>query len=295
MRGAEVNDAPAASGRTEFLAAVGRTEGEARLRVVGDGARSLLSDLYQRQPLRILLPRPDVGEPLTAVLTNLSGGIVGGDRLSTRIELGERARLLVAAQAAEKVYRSAGPTAESRVAFDVAAGAVLEWLPQGAIVFDGAEYRQSVEIDVAAGATALVGNISILGRAAMGESFRRGRYREHWTLRREGKPVWLDRFDLRDPLGAAAAPSAMAGIRAFASAILVADGAARDLEWAREAQEVAARGMRAGATALTPDVLLLRWFAEDAGELRAAVGAFWGEARRRWLGHPERLPVLWRI
>ena len=42
--------------------------------------------LYQRTPLCALFPRPEQGDPLTAVLVNSSGVVVGGDRLSVNVE-----------------------------------------------------------------------------------------------------------------------------------------------------------------------------------------------------------------
>lgn len=271
------------------------TRGAARLSVAHSEGRSTVADLYFAQPLRILTPAPGVGEALTAVIANLSGGIVGGDSYDTSIDLEAGASLSVAAQAAEKVYRSTGAEAENRLAFRLADGAALEWLPQGTIVFDRAIFRQSVSFELAGSSTLLAGAISVLGRTAMGETVTAGRYREHWDLKRDGKLIWADRFDLRDAAAAAGPASAMSGVSAFATALFARRDAAGDLEWTRETMAASGAEVRAGVTAVDDHLLAMRWLGGDAMRLREAVGSFWGRARARWLGRPERLPVIWRI
>ncbi|UUX50680.1 urease accessory protein UreD [Nisaea acidiphila] len=271
------------------------TRGVARLSVTDDDGRPAVSELYSAQPLRLFIPRPGVGETLTAVIGNLSGGIVGGDDYQTEVNLGRHTKLTLAAQAAEKVYRSTGSEAENRFSFDVGENAAFEWLPQGTIVFDRALFRQQVRFDVSSSATMLAGAISVLGRSAMGETLTCGRYREHWDYRRDGKLVWADRFDLGDAAGAAGPASAMRGVTCFATALFSRRNAADDLDWAREILSDGGSAVRSGVTAVDDHLLAMRWLGADAMRLRDAVGAFWGEARARWLGLPVQLPVIWRI
>ncbi len=280
---------------TDETAPLNRTTGSARLSVESRGGRSVAADLYSAQPLRIMMPRPGVGEPLTAVLANLSGGIVSGDLYETDISVGSSASLTLTAQAAEKIYKSSGAEAENRLTMRVADGGTLEWLPQGTILFDRAQFRQIVRFDLAADSTLFAGAISILGRGAMGESFASGRYREHWDLRRAGRLVWSDRFELADPAGAAAASSGLRDVSSFATALFARPDAADDLDWARDVQAGAAGDIRCGVTAIDNNLLAMRWLGPDAMRLRNAVGAFWSAARVRWLGLPVRMPVIWRI
>jgi urease accessory protein len=65
-----------------------------------------LADLDQRDPLKILFPDPLDEQQPVAVLANTGGGVVGGDRLSTEIRIGDGATALVVGQAAEKIYLS---------------------------------------------------------------------------------------------------------------------------------------------------------------------------------------------
>ena len=280
---------------TDETVQLNRTSGAARLSVESRGGRSVAADLYSAQPLRILMPRPGVGEHLTAVLANLSGGIVGGDLYEADINVGPGASLTLTAQAAEKIYKSSGAESENRLTMRVAEGAALEWLPQGTILFNRALFRQRVRFDLASDSTLFAGAISILGRSAMGETFSSGRYREHWDLRRDGRLIWADRFELADPLAAASVSSGLRGVSCFATALFARPDAADDLDWARDVQAGAAGDIRCGVTAIDNNLLAMRWLGPDAMRLRNAVGAFWSAARVRWLGLPARMPVIWRI
>lgn len=276
-------------------APITRASGAARLGIAQRDGKSVAADLYFSQPLRILMPRPGVGEMTTAVLANLSGGIVGGDHYETDISVGAGAGLTLTAQAAEKVYRTTGAEAGNHLTMRVEEGGTLEWLPQGAILFDRSRLRQTVRFDLAEEATLFAGSISILGRSAMGERFDAGRYREQWDLRRAGKLVWADRFELAEPGAAFGAASVLKDVQCFATALFARTGAAAELDWAREQILETRGGSRAGVTAVDDNVLAMRWLGADAMRLREAVGAFWGAARERWLGLPRRLPVIWRI
>ena len=124
-------------------------EGAARL-VFARRGTTRLARLFQKAPLRVLMPRPAPGEPPCAVLLNTSGGIVGGDALQVEVHLEAGAAAVITSQAAEKAYRSAGADATLDVALELADGAWLEWLPQETILFDGARLRRRLRVDAAA-------------------------------------------------------------------------------------------------------------------------------------------------
>src|SRR5579871_5983337 len=104
----------------------GTRPGFGALAASGSGGVTRLADLAQFTPLRILFPRVPDDEPLTACLTNTAGGVVGGDEMRIEARSMEGARLLLMAQAAEKIYRSAGETAKIEVALTADSGSWLE-------------------------------------------------------------------------------------------------------------------------------------------------------------------------
>jgi len=72
------------------------------------------------------------------VVVHPPGGIVGGDSLTIEVAAGRRAHAQLTTPGAAKWYRSAGAVARSDTMLQVAAGALVEWLPQETMLFDGA-------------------------------------------------------------------------------------------------------------------------------------------------------------
>ncbi|MBT3943179.1 MAG: urease accessory protein UreD, partial [Chloroflexi bacterium] len=175
-----------------------RTDGRLDITVVSEGAATAVSDLYQRTPLRALFPRVEVGEPTTAVLVNSSGGVVGGDRLAINVDAGEGTSLLLTGQAAEKVYRSAGPEARAFTTLTANEGSFVEFLPQGTIIFDGARFRRTTTVDASRAARVTAGEVLTLGRVARNERFSNGLLHDEWRIKRDGRLVWVDALHLSD-------------------------------------------------------------------------------------------------
>ena len=268
----------------------------AELTVAARDGASRIDHLYQSQPLRLLFPRPERDEPLTAVLANTSGGIVGGDNLDVRVTCAADAQLLASAQAAEKVYRSAGPTADVNLSLSADAGAGLEWLPQGTILFDRVRLRRRTALSVASGGRMLAGEVLMFGRTAMGERLMQGFVHDAWRVRYDGRLVWADSLHLDGDLSVPfSSPVGFADARAAGMVLYVADDAPRWLEMARDLLgREREDGLRGGATAFER-VLLLRWLGAEPRAVRAAFGRFWSTFRAETLGRPARLPTLWRI
>lgn len=264
----------------------------ARLRVVRGEAGSRLADLHQQGALRVLRPRPPAGESFTAVLANTSGGIVGGDRLEVRAEVGAGASALITTQAAEKSYRSAGPDARSDVSLHLADRAWLEWLPQETILFDGARLRRALCIDLARQARLIGGDVLVFGRRASGERFRTGLLNDRWEVRVDGRLAWADVLRLDTPEAQIEAPFGFAGAGAYGMCIYVAPDAADRLVLARHLTELS--GLRAAATLVGP-VLIVRWLGAEPAAVRAALRHFWTAFRHAVRDLPAAMPAIWRI
>lgn len=258
-----------------------------------DGA-SRLAELDQRSPLRVLFPRVDAGEPPLAAVTTVSGGLVGGDSLRVEIGVGPKASVLAFGQAAEKIYRSTGPSSTVDVALDVAADGWLEWLPQESILFDGARLERRTTVDVDLAGRLMAGECLVFGRLARGEIMRRGLVRDRWEVRRGGRLVWADALRIEDDiLGTLDAASGFGGARVCGTAIYVGPDAAALLDTAKALTE-GLEGVRAGATCVG-GILVARWLSCDPLSLRGAFGDFWMGLRAAAGGLPPRLPRLWYV
>lgn len=156
--------------------------------------RSTLAVLDQQGSARIRLPHSGKAA-LQAVLINTAGGLTGGDDLRWSATAGPRSRLTLSTAACEKLYRTHGPAAHQNTQLVIEKGARLDWLPQETIVFDGASLQRSLEVDVAADATALMVESLILGRHAMQETVDRLQLHDRWRIRRDGRLLHAE--DLR--------------------------------------------------------------------------------------------------
>ena len=211
----------------------------------------------------------DAGAVPEVVFVNTSGGVTGGDRIEWGLEAGAGAALVATSQAAERVYRSAGGVARIGTRVVVGAGAVVEWLPQETILFDGGRLERRLEVEMAEDAAMSALECVVLGRGAMGEVVRSGLLSDQWRIRRGGRLVHAEAVRL-DAFGGAGTATLRGG-RAFATFVHAAPGAELRLEAARGMLEV--DGVLAAASA-KPGVLIVRWLSADARALRAGLIRF---------------------
>jgi len=141
-------------------------------------------------------------------LLHTAGGLVGGDELMVRIDAGPGSRGLITSVAAQKVYGSVGRSQRHpagawtrqicRFALDRASD--LEWLPQELVLFEGGLFEQSMQIELAPGASYLGAEIVRLGRTAAEEVLGAGCWRSSLEIRRseDNASRWelVDRLEL---------------------------------------------------------------------------------------------------
>ncbi|MEM7240844.1 MAG: urease accessory protein UreD, partial [Pseudomonadota bacterium] len=168
-----------------------RARGRGRLHFGCKEDRTVLRDLHQSGCLKLMLPRNHHPVP-DAVMINTAGGLTGGDRLDLDIGLDAGAKLRVATQTAERIYKSTGDTAHVKLRFDLDAQAALDWLAQETILFDGGRVDRSIEVDMDASASLLLVEPIVLGRLAMGETVHSGLLHDHWRVKRAGKLCFAD-------------------------------------------------------------------------------------------------------
>jgi urease accessory protein len=263
--------------RLDVLAAPQRARGRLDLSFTHDGT-TRLDRFYQEGCLKARLPR---GPGVEAVALNISGGLAGGDALDTALELAPGAEVTFTTQAAERIYRALEAPSRIRTRLTAGAGAVLHYLPQETILFDGFGLDRALDIDLATGAEFLGIESLVFGRLTMGEVLREGVLRDRISLRRDGVLLWQDSTRLEGDIAAQLdRPGIAAGARAMASIFAV--GACK-LDALREALADA----HAGASVIG-EVLLARILAPDAAALRRIIVKALGVLR------PGPLPRVWQ-
>lgn len=148
-------------------------------------------------PLRIQrVLKPEGPECPHIYLLHPPGGVVGGDRLETRVELGAGAQVLLTTPAAQKLYRSQGALAEISNQLQLGQGARLEWLPSETLAFSAAQALVSTRVVLAPEAAFLGWDIACYGMPARGETFGAGRVVAHFEIFRGETPLLIESFDL---------------------------------------------------------------------------------------------------
>jgi len=242
-----------------------------------------LDRLHQRGSAKAFL-HPGASGP-EIVMLNTSGGLTGGDRLCLRLDLGAGCRATGTTQTAERAYRSTGGAARVTVHHRVEAGAHLDWLPQETILFDGSHLDRDTTIDLAGGASCLMLEAVVLGRAAMGETVTRTTLRDTRRITRAGRPVLVEPLHLTTE-ALTAGPAVLNGARAFATLALVAQGAE---DAAGRVQALLDEpGVTGGASGFDGR-LVIRLMAGDGWPLRRQVTRLVSALR------PGPMPRVWQI
>lgn len=201
-------------------------------------------------------------------MINTAGGITGGDEFSLTARAGENTQLSLTTQAAERVYQAQPEqvaTINNRLF--VGAGTRLDWLPQETILFEACALKRRMHVELDMGASLLLVEPLVFGRAAMGETLANAHFSDRIDIRRQGKPIFLDAMNLRgDVTGHLAAPQIAANAGAMALIVYIDTDA--------EAKLAPLRGLlpeTAGTSLIAPDLLLTRIFATDSFALRQSL------------------------
>lgn len=207
------------------------------------------------------------------------GGVVGGDRLELSVEMEPGSHALLTMPGATKFYRSGGGVGRVSQRFVVGEGSVLEWLPQGNILFPGARVAVESEFQLAAEARLLGFETFCLGRPVMDEVFDSGSLDSvlrigsslYERLRLEGGR--LEKVAGRPLVGTFFASPAreemLEGVRALLGGLTMA-----------------------GAT-LVDEILVVRVLEDDNLRLQDALHRIWALLRPMLLGRDAVPPRIW--
>lgn len=256
------------------------------------GERTVLAARRHDGPLVVQKPFYPEGDAVChTIVVHPPGGIAGGDVLTLETAVGGGAHALLTTPGAAKWYRSAGPWARQRLAFELAPGACLEWLPQESIVFDGARAALETEIGLAADARYIGWEIGCLGRSGSGERFRRGECRLRTRLRIAGRSVWLEQGRIEAGGRLMRAQAGLAGHSV--SGTLIAAGAPID-DGLLSACRALAPAAGQGAVTRLPALFVARYLGDSSEAARGYFAGVWRLLRRPMIGREAVEPRIWR-
>ena len=215
-----------------------------------------------RTPVHLGKPHLSHGS-LVVQMVNPTAGLFDGDEVSSSVEVGPGARLVLSAPSSARVFRTrTGAPARSIQNWSVAEGGSLEWIPEPFIPHAGAACHQRTVLRLAEGADLLHFDWLAPGRVAMGEVFAYQSLRWEFDLIRAGVLAARERYTLRPD------DDSLAGLRTLSDAahvltVYAAGAFARD--WpAEEIDALSGDSCYLGHGPLHGGVLWIRAICRDA-------------------------------
>lgn len=239
-------------------------------------------------PLQVQKPLYPEGDDLChSIVLHPPGGIAGGDRLNVDVAVEPQARALITTPGATRWYKANGRTAAQRI--DLRVAGALEWLPQEAIVFDHADVRSEIAIDVAADAATIGWDIVALGRTASGEAFSDGCFAQSIRVHDDGTLQWVERTRVAGGDALLDSPIGLAGHPVFGCLWAIGP------RWT-DAQLDALRAslpIAAPITRLASRLLVARALGASTQIVRRALEAVWYALRPLAIGRAAITPRIW--
>lgn len=282
-------------------AAAQQAHGLLRLRFerAADSERMTLTFCEQRPPLKVVRAF-EAGDGAALVhLHNLSGGVLGGDKLELSVEIGEGARAQLTTTGATRLYRSRRemPAAFQRQRFEVCEGALLEYLPDELIPFAGSRYRQATSIELCEGAGLFWWEVVAPGRTARGELFEYDSLQLSLNLNARGLPLAHERIALDPVRRPPQSPARLGPYLYFATFYVCQVGVSgpRWLQLEGELSELAQRLSRPtqtlwGVSALPAHGLIVKALSVRGRDITRGLHDFWRAAKRELYNLPAVPP-----
>lgn len=146
-------------------------------------------------PLRVQRPFYPEGNVCTHLyLLHPPGGLVAGDYLTIGLHLQPYAQALMTTPSAGKIYNNITERKQfQKVSLVIEDKAVLEWMPQETLVFDGAEGELITQVELQGDAQFIGWDIVCLGRPTSEDWFERGSIKQVLSIKKDGLPLFIER------------------------------------------------------------------------------------------------------
>jgi urease accessory protein len=261
------------------------------LRFDRDGGRTRLAHRAHEGPLVVQKPLYPEGESVCqCIVVHPPGGIAGGDELSIEVDAGALTAVQLTTPGAAKWYRAAGRKARQNIRLQAGDGALVEWLPQATIVFDGVDGASTTRVELAANSVYIGWDVVCLGRTASAEQFGNGMWRQRIEIVRDGALVWSERVALRGGDALLASRVGLNGAPVFGTFVAMAAPLPDDLLAACR-RETPARGE--GVVTRLPHALVGRFRGDAADSAHEYFRALWAIVRPRIAGRSAVPARIW--
>jgi urease accessory protein len=258
--------------------------------------RTLLASSRQQAPLKVVRAFALEDGSALAHLHNVSGGLLGGDRLELQARIGAGASAQLTTTGATRVYRprAEAPDATQQNHVRVGENALLEYVPDPIIPFAGARFRQQTSIHLAQGAGLFWWEILAPGREARGEVFAYERMELKMDIWAANRLIAAESVCLEPRMHMLSSLAHMGEYRYWATFYICRAGAdARTwLNAEQSLREVASTlpgEARWGISALVGEGLVIRCLARQSRWVVAGLRELWSTAKHLLYGR-EAIP-----
>jgi urease accessory protein len=266
---------------------VGR-DGFLKLRFARCGGNTILAQSRFSLPLQALAPLTLADGSSYLMLLNPTGGVLGGDRLVTEIDLEPGTHVCLSTPSATRVYRTVGEPAILDTVIRVGEGGTLEYFPDHVIPHAGSALRQSLRLSLNRGSRAILFDSMAAGRVAHGERWVFTDIDSRIDVRVSGCPSYINRTTM---IPKTMHPDRLGLVDSFdyvACMAVVADGFSRwpQLCAALNAVIETVPEIRGGATVLSRGGCMVRFLARSAPDMTITNKKLWDTARGTMLNLP---------
>ncbi len=266
-----------------------------RLRFVSDEiSNTILAERQHKGPLVVQKPLYPEGRGVChVILLHPPGGVAGGDSLAVDVVAAAGSHALLTTPGAGKWYKGAGRSASQTLHYRVEQNAVLEWLPQETILFNGADVRWKTRIELEAGACYMGWEIVCFGRTASGEKFTLGSLKQTTEIFSEGNRIWGEYAVVE---GGDAFLSSLSGLanRTVSGTFLLAGYAVSDalLSELRAIDPLDDAASMAGITRVGK-LVAIRYLGNSSESAKKYFVAVWSRLRPALTGRDANPPRIW--
>jgi urease accessory protein len=261
--------------------------------------RTRLYSSHQDPPLKAVRTFQAADGAALLHLHNVSGGLLGGDELSLKVNLGPGSVVQLTTTGATRIYRPRTEAAPATQTNQITVGenALLEYLPDPIIPYASARFSQRTSIHLAPGAGLFWWEILAPGREAHGEVFQYESIELRTDVSAHRRPICSERVRLAPRERDLSSVARLGTYRYWATFYICRVGiepaAWRALEDRIRDAAIAvqlAGAARWGVSTLSSDGLVIRGMVQHGRDAYAALLAFWRVAKRELYNKEPVLP-----